>query len=99
MSNCYIQACTILAGSCSGINTVSGVRLKVTVRTDVSRDLSGVDVAYPWLSNWSCVQWTLHSLHMQRMSAFSSVRDSGTLFPNDSGEDLFKLYYSSDVFR
>jgi len=21
----------------------------------------GMDVAYPWLSNWTCLQWTLHS--------------------------------------
>jgi len=34
MSDCYIQACAILAGGCSGISTVSriGVRVKVTVR-------------------------------------------------------------------
>jgi len=23
--------------------------------------LCGMDVAYPWLSNWTCLQWTLHS--------------------------------------
>jgi len=34
MSDCYIQACRILAGGCSGISTVSRVmvRVKVTVR-------------------------------------------------------------------
>jgi len=31
MSNCYIQACRILAGGCSVISTVSRVRVKVTV--------------------------------------------------------------------
>jgi len=31
MSNCYIQACTILAGSCSGISMVSRVRVRVQV--------------------------------------------------------------------
>jgi len=40
MSDCYIQACRILVGGCSGISMVSRVRdmVKVTVRTDESRD-------------------------------------------------------------
>jgi len=33
-----------------------------------------MDVAYPQLSNWSCLQWTLHSKHMQWTSAFPAVR-------------------------
>jgi len=31
MSDCYIQACTILAGSCSGFSTVSRVRVRIKV--------------------------------------------------------------------
>jgi len=41
MSDCYIQACTILASGCSGISTVSRVRVRVKVTvigTDVSVD-------------------------------------------------------------
>jgi len=35
MSDCYIQACTILAGSCSGISTVSRVRIRVRLKVMV----------------------------------------------------------------
>ena len=45
-----------------------------------------MDVAYPWLSNWICLQW---AVHMQWTSAFSAVRGSKVLFLNDFGEDLF----------
>jgi len=40
MSDCYIQACGILGGGCSGISMVSRVRfrVKVRLRTDMSRD-------------------------------------------------------------
>jgi len=31
MSDCYIEACRILAGGCSGISTVSKVRVMVKV--------------------------------------------------------------------
>jgi len=50
-SDCYIQACRILAGSCSGISTVSRVRVivKVTVRVQCVKGLMwyhGMDVVY-----------------------------------------------------
>jgi len=66
MSDCYIQACRILAGGCSGISMVSRVRVmvKVTVRDRCVKGLMwyhGTDVVYPRLSNWTCLQWTLHS--------------------------------------
>jgi len=43
MSDCFIQACKILAGGCSGISTVSRatVMVKVTVR---ERDQNGIVV-------------------------------------------------------
>ena len=44
---------------------------------------------YPRLSDWVCLQWTLHSLHTQWASAFSTMRSSYVLFPNYFGEDLF----------
>ena len=50
------------------------------------------NVAYPWLSNWTCLQWTLHSQHTQRTSAFSAMRGSDALFPNDFGDDLIVCY-------
>jgi len=60
ISDCYIQACKILAGSCSEIATVSRVkvRIKVRVRDQYVKGLKwyGMDVSYPWLSNWSCLQ-------------------------------------------
>jgi len=66
MSGCYIQGCGILAGGCSGISTVSRVRVRVNV-TAMDRCVKelmwyhGMDVVYPRLSNWTCLQWTLHS--------------------------------------
>jgi len=47
-----------------------------------------MDVVYPRLSNWTCLQWKLHSYHTQKTSAFSAMRGSDALFPNDFGEDL-----------
>jgi len=65
ISDCYIQACRILAGGCSGISTVRRVRVRVKVRVRDrcvnSKGLKSMDVAYPRLSNWTCLQWTLHS--------------------------------------
>jgi len=63
---CYIQACRILAGSCSAISTVSRVRvmIKFTVMDQCVKGLMwyhGMDVVYLRLSNWTCLQWTLHS--------------------------------------
>ena len=55
------------------------------------RNLCGMDVAYPRLSNWTCLQWRLRSWHMHGMSAFSAMRRSDALFPNDFGEDLFHV--------
>jgi len=83
----------ILAGSCSGISMVSRVRVivKVTVRDRCVKRLMGchgMDVVYPWLSNWTCLQWTLHSQHTQWSSAFSAMRGSDALFANDFGEDF-----------
>jgi len=63
MSDCYIQACRILAVSCSGICTVSRVRVrvKVTVRDQCVKGLMWYGCTYLRLSNWTCLQWTLHS--------------------------------------
>jgi len=60
--DCYIHACTILAGSCSGICMVSSVRVRVrvTVRDWCVKGLKCMDIAYPRLSNWTCLQWVLH---------------------------------------
>ena len=45
-----------------------------------------MDVAYPRLSNGLCSGHSTAST--QRTSAFSAVRVSDALFPNDLGEDL-----------
>jgi len=31
------------------------------VRDQCAKELCGMDVAYRWLSNWTCLQWTLQS--------------------------------------
>ena len=55
MSDCYIQACRILAGGCSGINTVSRVRVMVKVRVRDRRvNCQGTDVV--WTSAFSAVR-------------------------------------------
>ena len=57
MSDCYIQACNILASSCNGISTISRVRVMVMVRDRCVKGLChGMDVVYPRLSNWTCLQ-------------------------------------------
>jgi len=58
MSDCYIQACRIglLAGSCSGL------WLAQRHQCDrCAKELMCYGVVYPRLSNWTCLQWTLHS--------------------------------------
>jgi len=42
MSNCYIQACRILAGSCSGISMVHRVRVMVKVTVPMCQGTDAV---------------------------------------------------------
>jgi len=44
-----------------------------------------VDVAYPRLSDWTCLQWALHSLIVQQTGPFSAWGVAMWLFPNYFG--------------
>jgi len=72
--------------------------VKVTVRDRCVKGLiwyRGMDVVYLRLSNWTCLLWTLHSYHTQRTTAFSAMRSSDTLFPNDFQKDFFQMYQAT----
>jgi len=58
-----------------------------------------VDVVYPWLNDWTRLQWALHSLHMQQASPFSAVRGGDALFPNEFGDDLFSVENEKYYFK
>jgi len=44
--------------------------------------LFGVEAAYCWLSDWTHLQWALHSWHIQQLSAFSAMRGGTVAVPN-----------------
>jgi len=52
-----------------------------------------MDVAYPQLSNWTCLQQTLIAQLAQTVNdAFSAMmRGSDVLFPNDFGRTCFSF--------
>jgi len=45
----------------------------------------GVDVVYPRLSDWTCLQWTLHSWHTHLASPFSASGVAMRLFQSYFG--------------
>jgi len=57
MSDYYIQDCRIglLAGGCSHMVSRVRVSIKAMVMDQCSKEC-GMDIAYPWLSNWTCLQ-------------------------------------------
>jgi len=87
MSDCYIHACRTLACGCSGISTVSRVRIrvKVTVRDQCVRGLMWYGCGVPTAEYLDLSAEDIAQLAHAEDECILCCERSDVLFPNDFG--------------